>query len=330
MIGAKTVYLILVLSPLLGSCNARGPGCTDPQANNMEPSSTVNDGSCSYDPVWMRPVRSQLLSDRVSSTSGLIYWDGLLWTHNDNDDTRLYGIDTASGEITRELLLPEVLNTDWEDIAEDGEYIYVGDFGNNASGNRTDLHILRIDMSSLKSGFPAIDTIWFSYSDQPEPVQAEVNQTDFDCEAMVASSGNIYLFSKQWIKGETSLYVLPKQPGTFVAQKRANFNIQGLVTGATLMESERLLVLCGYTGILTPFIYLFYDYPDDDFFSGNTRLVNLSIPFLQVEGITTRDGLIFYLSNESFVLQPATNTPQQLHRFDLSNLLGEYLEGPGN
>jgi hypothetical protein len=114
-----------------------------------------------------------------------------------------------------------------------------------------------------------------------------------------------------------------------VAQKRASFGIQGLVTGATLLERERLLVLCGYSGILQPFIYLLYDYPQNEFFSGNKRKVNLSIPFLQVEGITTNDGLIYYLSNESFVLEPAANTPQQLHLVDLSGLLEEYLKGSG-
>jgi len=271
------------------------------------------------------PVRTQDLSALVSSTSGLIFWDGLLWTHNDNDDTKLYGLDTVSAEISREYLLPDVVNTDWEDIAEDGEYIYIGDFGNNASGNRTDLHILRIEMASLKSGNPFIDTIWFSYSDQLDLDPVEPNQTNFDCEAMVVSYDHIYLFTKRWIDGQTTLYALPKQAGTYVAQKRESFNIQGLVTGATLLEPERLLVLCGYSGILQPFIYLLYDYTGNDFFSGNKRRVNITIPFLQVEGITTKNGLIYHLSNEAFVLEPATNTPQKLHLFDLSELLGEFL-----
>lgn len=329
MIIKRRSYLILVLFSLVGSCNSSGPGCTDAQASNMDASAIENDGSCTYDPVWIGASKSMVLSELVNSTSGLILWDGLIWTHNDDHDTRLYGIDTVSAEISREYLLTDVVNTDWEDIAEDGEYIYIGDFGNNASGNRTDLHILRIEMSSLKSGNPSIDTIWFSYSDQKDLNPKEPNRTDFDCEAMVASSGNIYLFTKQWINGQTTVYALPKQAGTHVAQKKESFNIQGLVTGATLLESERILALCGYTGILQPFIYLLYDYPGNDFFSGNKRRVNISIPFLQVEGITTSDGLTYYLSNESFVLEPATNTPQQLHQFDMSGFLAEYLKGSG-
>jgi hypothetical protein len=63
----------------------------------------------------------------------------------------------------------KVKNTDWEEISQDSSYIYVGDFGNNYQGNRTDLHILRIEKKSFLLNQPIIDTISFSYS----------NQTDF-------------------------------------------------------------------------------------------------------------------------------------------------------
>ena len=59
----------------------------------------------------------------------------------------------------------KVENSDWEEISQDDGYIYLGDFGNN-TGDRTDLHILRVEKSSLKSGKPSIDTIWYTYSDQ--------------------------------------------------------------------------------------------------------------------------------------------------------------------
>lgn len=331
MIMKRSTYwlILLALLALLGSCKQQGKGCTDSNAGNLDPSATENDGSCTYEPTYVGPAKSMILSEELSGTSGLISWDGLIWTHNDHADPRLHGIDSATAEISRSYLLSDVANIDWEDMAEDGEYIYVGDFGNNASGDRTNLHILRISMASLPSGTPSIDTIWFSYSDQQDLSPAEPNKTEFDCEALVVSSERIYLFSKQWLTGHTTVYSLEKQPGTHVAQKKTSYNVQGLVTGAILLESEHLLVLCGYTGILQPFIYLLYDYPGEDFFAGNKRRVNLLIPFLQVEGITTDDGLIYYLSNESFELQAGARTPPQLHRFDLSELLEDYLKGSG-
>ena len=325
-IGMLWFPLLLIL---LEACNPTDKGCTDSQANNLAGEASENDGSCAYDPVWVGPSKSMQLSESLSGTSGLICWDGLIWTHNDHLDTRIYALDTATAEISREYLLSGVENTDWEDIAEDGEYLYVGDFGNNASGSRTDLHILRVEIASLISGDPDIDTIWFSYSDQNDLSPQAPNQTDFDCEALVVSSNSIYLFTKQWVTGRTTLYAFPKQPGKHVAQRKANFDTQGLITGAILLEPEKLLVLCGYTGILQPFMYLFYDYPGEDFFSGNKRRVNISIPFLQVEGITSKDGMTYFVSNESFELGAASNIPQALHRFDLSELLGDYLRASG-
>ncbi len=323
----KKHWLVLtsVIQLFAFSCRAQVPGCTDPLAINYDPSATVNDGSCTYYPISVSPVSTSILSDDLSETSGLIFWDGYVWTHNDSEDTRLYGLDTMNGNIMLDYDLKGVVNTDWEEISQDEDYLYIGDFGNN-SGNRTDLHFLRIDKTSLNRGTPIIDTIWFSYSDQLDFEPKEANLTDFDCEAFIVSEDSIYLFTKQWVSVQTSIYALPKTPGTHIALKGGTHNIQGLVTGATYLESSRLLVLCGYTSLLHPFFSLLYDFENHDYFSGNRRRVTVSLPFHQVEGITTNDGLKYYVSNERFVVQLVANNPQKLHIFDLSELLQEYLD----
>lgn len=308
------------------ACKTSDKGCTDPKANNLDANASENDGSCTYDDVWMNPSRSIVLSDKLKETSGLIFWNGTLWSHNDNSDTRLYAIDTASGDITEEILLEGVENINWEEIDQDPDYIYVGDFGNNASGNRDDLHILRIEKNSLLSGSPSIDTILFSYSNQQDLSPVNFNATEFDCEAFVVSSERIYLFTKQWTTGHTTAYTLSKQPGIHVAQKLNSLDVNGLITGAVYLEAKQLLVLSGYTGILQAFLYVFYDFPGEDFFAGNKRQLNLTLPFLQLEGITTVDGLSYYLSNESYVQAPV-NTPQQLHLVNLHSYLKDYLDG---
>jgi hypothetical protein len=287
----------------------------------------TGDGSGGLDTV-IAPVKTMDLSSWLVETSGLILWDGCLWTHNDNSDTKLYALDTATGDIVHQYLLKEVENYDWEEIAQDGAYIYLGDFGNNGSGIRRDLHILRIEKNSLKSGHPSIDTISFAYSDQVDFSQAAVNQTDFDCEAFVVTSDSIYLFTKQWLTANTTVYVLSKLPGDHIANKKETFPIEGLVTGATYLEKEHLLVLCGYSGLMQPFLYLLYDYPGHEFFSGRKRRLNLSLLFHQVEGIATEDGLKYYISNEYSSLRSAgIQNIQKLHILDLEPFLGGYLEG---
>ena len=82
-----------------------------------------------------------VLSNEISETSGLIFHNGKLITHNDSGNTpQLFEIDTVSYQITRTVTLSNVANIDWEDIAQDSEYIYIGDFGNNL-GTRTDLSL---------------------------------------------------------------------------------------------------------------------------------------------------------------------------------------------
>jgi len=44
----------------------------------------------------------------------------------------------------------------------------------------------------------------------------------------------------------------------------------------------------------------------------------------QVEAVTTRDGLTYYITNEHFSISVLT-FPQQMHRLDLSGLLGHYV-----
>ncbi len=321
------LYFVLVISLqlVLTACQAQTAGCTDPLANNYDPSATQNDGSCTYESLVVSPATSTPLNSVLTETSGLILWDDYVWTHNDNGDTLLYGLDTLTAEVMDEHPLQGVENIDWEEISQDEQYIYVGDFGNNGSGNRTDLHILRVDKSSLKAGNARIDTIWFSYEDQTDFSPQASNMTEFDCEAMIVSEDSIYLFTKQWISANTTVYSLPKEPGTYDAKYKASQDVMGLVTGATYIELKKLVVLAGYTVVLNPFFYLLYDFSGTEFLSGNKRRVNISLPFHQMEGVTTADGLKYYVSNESFALPPVANNPQKLHTFDLSSLLKGYL-----
>ncbi|MEN8202855.1 MAG: T9SS C-terminal target domain-containing protein [Bacteroidota bacterium] len=315
------VILLILLQLFLPACQVLTPGCTDPLANNYDPSAIKNDGSCTYDPVAASPLKTIILDPALSESSGLIIWDGYIWTHNDDTDTTLYGLDPNSAGIVKEYHLEGVKNTDWEEISQDEQYIYIGDFGNNGSGNRRDLHILRIEKSSLLAGNAMIDTIWFSYSDQTDFSPQKVHMTDFDCEAMIVSNDSIYLFTKQWVSAGTSIYSLAKYPGTHKAQYKASHDIQGLVSGASYTESKQQIVLTAYTTLLDPFFYILSDFSGMDFFSGNKQRVGMSLPFYQIEGITTADGLHYYVSNELNTIDPLKKRTQSLHIFDLSPYL---------
>ncbi|AOZ98185.1 hypothetical protein [Flavobacterium commune] len=320
----KKVFLLLFLFSI-NQIQSQISGCTDPLSKNYNPLATINNGSCLYPKTKIKPEFTLKLSDTLIETSGLITFDNLLWTQNDDTDTDIYGIDT-NGKIQKKIKLEKVTNTDWEEISQDSSYIYAGDFGNNYQGNRTDLHILRIEKKSFLLNAPIIDTISFYYSDQKDFTIQKTNSTNFDCEAFIVSKDSIYLFNKQWNQKKTSIYTLPKQPGKHIAQYKQTLNTKGLITGATYLEEKKLIVLCGYSKTGKTFLYLLYDFKDSDFLSGNKRKIHLKIPFHQIEGIATFDGIHYYLTNEHLQLKPILNVPQKLHEINLSPFLNSFLQ----
>jgi len=165
---------------------------------------------------------------------------------------------------------------------------------------------------------------FFEYSNQTDFSATGPNNTDFDCEAFIVGTDNIYLFTKQWVTQKTGIYILSKTPGNHIATFITTLDVQGLITGSVYMEDKKLIALCGYSKLLQPFIFLLYDFTVNNFTNGNKRKINLSLPFHQVEGVTTNNGLTFYCSNEKFV-QSILTVPQKLHIFDLTPYLGEYL-----
>lgn len=295
-------------------------GCTDSQAINFNPNASKNDGNCQYKFTKIKPQSSLKLSDTLLETSGLIAFDNLLWTHNDDHDTTIYGLD-GNGKIKTKIKLEKVKNNDWEEISQDSTYIYIGDFGNNYRGNRTDLHILRIAKNSFLSNNPVIDTISFSYANQKDFKIQKENTTDFDCEAFVVLQDNIYLFTKQWTSKKTVVYVVPKIPGNYIAQLKETLDVNGLITGATALPSKNGIVLTGYSRMLQPFIYLLYDLKNYNFAMANKRKIKLALPFHQIEAIAISDGFHFYLTNESLIRKPIFKIRQQIHSIDLSSYL---------
>ncbi|MEO9257338.1 MAG: T9SS C-terminal target domain-containing protein, partial [Crocinitomicaceae bacterium] len=313
--------LLIFLVCFTSNINAQITGCTDSSATNFNASATVNDGSCTYNAATISSIESWLLPSAMSESSGLIMWNDKIWTHNDDTDINIYNLDTS--DITNYTAFPltSCVNNDWEEISQDSTYIYMGDFGNNVNGNRTNLKILRIDKASFLLNSPIIDTINFSYSTQTNFTPTGSNNTDFDCEAFIVSSDSIYLFSKDWVSNKSTIYALPKTPGTYYADSISTYNVQGLITGASYLEDKHKLVLSGYSNLLQPFIVLLYDFHNHDFFSGNKRKIFINLPFTQVEGIATVDGVNYFISNESFSQTPI-NTPARINRINLSSYFG--------
>jgi len=330
--NAALLFAFMTLSSVF-SIKAQN-GCTDPLANNFNPSAVTNDGSCTYNAVNISPGSSTVLDATLNETSGLILWDDTLWTHNDGgtpEELYAIGVDDLANFTTLSISDVTVTNVDWEDIAQDETYVYLGDFGNNTNGNRTDLKIYRITKASILAGTPAVDVINFSYEDQTDFTPTGGNNTDFDCEALIATENNLFLFTKEWISEETTVYALPKTPGTYSATNQGSFNVEGLITGATYVEGRQLVALSGYQfinffgfDVPFPFVFLLYDFQSNSFFNGNKRKLSFDSNYPQIEGITSTDGLNYFISNERSSNSFTTIQPH-IHELNLNSFLLDYL-----
>ncbi|MDO1448126.1 T9SS type A sorting domain-containing protein [Rhodocytophaga aerolata] len=317
------IFLWLTFYPL-----AAQQGCTDPQATNYNPNATHNNGSCSYATTNYTLPQGVLLNTNLNENSGLAYVNGDLWTFNDGGNAAsLYKINPATGQILRTVPVTNATNVDWEDITADDQYLYIGDFGNNANGNRQDLKIYKITLTDLYND-PVLgvnaEVINFAYSDQTDFTPKGENRTEFDCEAFFVRNNQLHLFSKDWIGPlyQTKHYIVPTAPGSYVATLEETFNVNGAITGADIArDNTNEIVLIGYHP--NPFdsklfMWLLFDYHDDSFFSGNKRRIELGFAFVkgQIEGVTYIGEGIGYMASERVDI---LNLPANLYTFTSVN-----------
>jgi hypothetical protein len=237
-------------------------------------------------PLWLLP-------GELPEASGMIEYNGLLWLINDGDrGPWVYGLDPSTGLVMRKVFVNGA-NIDWEEITQDENNIYIGDFGNN-SGSRKDLKILICSKADFANDTvrPA-GIINFSYSDQQDFTSKNEN-TSFDCEAFLVYRQTVLLFSKDWITKKTTVYSMPSQPGTYSAMPGNVFATGGLVTGAAFKNGR--LVLIGYNPdtYYSPFLFIADDFNFSTKTYGNRVRIDFpSSTFTQAESviITSNDEI---------------------------------------
>lgn len=324
MNNCRCYFCLLFILTFFLNAQCQRCGCPDLHAINFSDSVSCNDGSCLYDDSIISASSICNLNDSLNNTSGLCYWNHSLWSVNDHGDAALDQLDTL-GHLLHRYFIQNVSFEDVEDIAQDSLYFYIGDFGNNSSGNRTNLHILRLLKSVLSSENIICDTISFHYPNQADFSTQSINHTNFDCEAMIVMQDSIYLFSKEWLTGATTCYRLPNIPGSYSAILKDSLFVDGLITAADYYPDKQQVVLCGYSQTMQPFLYFLYHYPGHDFFHGNKRKMSLNLMFHQTEGIACAREYQCYISNESLQYE-SYYIPAQLSKILLTNILAPYCQ----
>jgi len=238
------------------------------------------------------------LSSIVNETSGLINFDGRIITHNDSGgEPNLYEIDIASGKIIRTVNVSNAVNIDMEDIAQDKNFIYLCDIGNN-SNERKDQTIYKISKADYLSKDNVVaEKIAINYKEQVDYNKTK-KSTNFDAEAVVNINNELFLFTKNWGDFNTSVYKIPKEKGNYTISKIGSFDINGLITAATYNDNTKTAILTGYIDFV-PFIVELTNFSQNNPLDGKVDkksiVVNGSV---QIEGITTNPDGSYYMSAE--------------------------------
>lgn len=280
----------------------------------------VNTGAV---PTSQSPQFITNLVNELKESSGLAYFNNQLWTINDSgNENIIYQVDETNGSTLKRVRVTNAPNVDWESMAQNDQYLFIGDFGNN-SGNRKDLTIYRVEKSKVISQNEVVaDKITFHYSDQTD-FSAAFNNNNFDCEAFFFANGKLHLFSKNWLDNKTKYYTLPASPGDYKAELLDEFDSQGLITGADINSQTGDIVMIGYTnkGFSTQcFVWLFSGYPSFEIFNGKKNRIVLGSPASlgQTEAIFLKADNTGWISSEQISAGGYT-IPPKLFAFDYSS-----------
>ena len=242
----------------------------------------------------------QYLDPMLMENSGLIHFNGKLWTINDSGgDPVLFALDQDNGKVIQAILLEGARNRDWESLAQDEDYIYVCDVGNNF-GRREMLQIYKVAKDSIpSSGNAHIIPGLISYSYSGRPKNNPVRRSAYDCEAALAFGDSIFLFTKDWETRRTTLYTCSKEPGEYELKPRQTYEVDGLITGVDMSPDSSAILFCGYKNYI-PFIWIFEDFDMNDYSLGTaSRLDFPELTNLQTEGIAIPFPGRVYISCET-------------------------------
>ena len=252
------------------------------------------------------------LDPMLNESSGLITHAGKLWTINDSGgEPVLFALDPKTGKVLQAIRVGNAQNRDWESLAQDDDYIYVCDTGNNY-GRRDLLTIYKLYKDSIPgSGNASFHAEIIAYRYDGRPENNPFKRSPYDCEAVIAYGDSLYLFTKDWETRSTTIYACSKTPGEYSIEAAGTFPADGLITGADMYADGHLLVLCGYRDYV-PFLWFFTGY--DPVTNSHESVIRFDYPGLrnlQCEGIAFESKGRVILSCE------LSELPAALYRLDL-------------
>ncbi len=247
---------------------------------------------------------------RLNETSGLEFYNDSLISFNDSGGgPELFIFPAGEPENPRTIFLKSAVNVDWEDIAADSSWLYVGDFGNN-SGQRDTLSIYRIPLSDIISGKDTLSPQVISFNFQEKTPEHKTYRNPFDCESMFVFQDTVWILTKNWTDRSSWVYHMPAKPGHHSVSVFQKLYPDILITGADFIPDKSLLVLSGYRNF-RPFLVNYQK-------SGNSFSIISVTRFGRKRGLQT-EGIVFDPGSSTlFISHEKSSRRQGLYKLYLN------------
>jgi hypothetical protein len=278
-------------------------------------------------PVKPVTASAQVLHKPIDEMSGVVrsrQYSNVYWVHNDSGDSaRIFAIREDGSVIIPPWLrnsyyvgepqpgkkeypgisVDMATNNDWEDIAIDGDTLYLADTGNNGNARR-DLGVYVLPEPNPEGVERARVLKWIPIA-YPEQTAYPGSEWHFDCEAIFIRRGKLYFLTKHRVSGQigtpetgTHLYRLDTQHTDRVNRlKRIDSarDLGGWVTGADLSPDGRTLAVLCHAPVAS--VWLFEAESGDRFLSGRARRLILRGAG-QCEAVCFTDNNTLIVTNE--------------------------------
>lgn len=233
------------------------------------------------------------LDNSMKETSGLEFFNGHFLTHNDSGgEAALYEFD-SKGRLIAIHSVANAKNKDWEDIAQDQDFMYIGDHGNNYA-SREGLKIYKTKWNG--SSFKSIGKIRIRYGQQKNFNKRGMNA--FDAEGLTVAGEKLLLFSKNRNTKNTEVYTISKEPGEYVIYPKSSVAVDALITGADFDPKTQVLGLVGYGFDGTQFIFRVQNFDPEKLNFEAIESAEIPHKGAQIEAIKVIDAQHFWITSE--------------------------------
>ena len=153
--------------------------------------------------------RTYHLPNQLNEISGIddAFRSAYFSINDSGDGPFVYIMNEDGGSILHKMFVSGTDNIDWEDLSTDGEFLYIGDIGNNRN-QRRDLMVYRVPINyswtfyynggKLNHNLPDTVQAEFFVLNYPDQIMfpPEDSQMNFDSEALTYADGKLLILSK--------------------------------------------------------------------------------------------------------------------------------------